>query len=78
MCEFTHTLTHTLTHSHTLSLDRDRFISVAQRIQETRGRKGRGKPWEYYDYSDMDTLEFPEMTPGQSSSNTSTQLSRTH
>jgi hypothetical protein len=48
---------------------RDRFISVAQRIQETRGRKGRGKPWEYYDYSDMDTLEFPEMTPEERDAN---------
>ena len=53
---------------YTLSLPisaRDRFISVAQRIQETEGRKGPSRPWEYLGYSDIDPLEFPEFSPGQ-------------
>lgn len=44
---------------------RDRFISVAQRIQVTERHKGHhGRPWEYGDFSDMDLLEHPDMSPG--------------
>lgn len=41
---------------------------MAQRLRtetDRRGRKGYGKPWDYYGYSDIDQLEFPEFSPGE-------------
>jgi len=41
---------------------------VAQRLRtetDRRGRKGYGKPWDYYGYSDIDQIEFPEFSPGE-------------
>ena len=42
---------------------RDRMITVAQRLNTETDRKGKkvlGRPMNYFGYSDLDPLEFPE------------------
>ena len=47
----------------------DRTVTVAQRIfpesERQRRVKTSGRPWEYYGYSDIDQLDFPEFSPGE-------------
>ncbi len=42
---------------------RDRMITVAQRLNTETDRKGKksyGRPMNYFGYSDLDPLDFPE------------------
>lgn len=47
---------------------RDRMITVAQRLNtetDRRGRKAHGRPMNYFGFSDLDPLEYPEIPPRQ-------------
>ena len=49
-----------------LSVHRDRMITVAQRLRtetDRKGKKGFGRPLDYFGYSDLDPLEFSEFSP---------------